>query len=145
MTVSTNGGLVTISGDGVATWTGNTPITIGGQPVWTPPVAPDPPVMMDETPAANRFSFGDGYSQDAPRGLNSIPSKVTISFSNLYTSDKDAILQFLRARKGVEPFWWQQPNEQMRRWVSPSWNVEQQGWDRWRVTARIERSVKPGT
>lgn len=143
MTITTNGGTVTIAADGTATWSGATPAYIGDQPVWTPPRNPDAPAQGDEKPNLNIASFGDGYKRRAPKGLNHIDFQVAISFSNLYSSEKDAIVQFMRARGGVQPFWWQQPNELMRRWVCSRWAVEQQGFDRFRVTCQLERDWTP--
>lgn len=143
MTITVNSGTVTISGDGTATWSGATPSAIGGQPVWTPPRSPDAPAEGSETPQVNVARFGDGYRQRAAKGLNHIDMTLTVTFSNLYAVDKDAILQFVRARRGVEPFWWQQPDELMRRWVATRWQLTQQGWDRWAVSVQMERDWSP--
>lgn len=143
MTITTNSGAVTIAADGTATWSGATPSFIGGQPVWTPPRPPDAPVQGNSKPNINTARFGDGYKRRSPQGLNHIDRTKAISFSNIHAAEKDALLQFLDARKGTEPFWWQQPNELMRRWVATNWADEQQGFDRWRVTVQLERDWTP--
>jgi len=141
--MTVNIGPVTIYADGTATWTGDTPAYIGSQPVWTPPRAPDAPVQGSETPNLIKVRFNDGYTQRRPNGLNHLGKELSISFSNLYSSEKDDILQFLRARGGYQPFWWQQPNELMRRWVCDRWGDIQQGWDRWQITCTLTRDWTP--
>lgn len=136
---------VTIHGDGTATWSGSLPSIIGTQPVWVPPLAPDAPVSGSERPDLIRHQFADGYTRRAPKGLNHMALQLSITFSNIYAAEKDEILQFLRARGGYQPFWWQQPNEALRRWVAPEWSLEQQGFDRWRVSVRLERDWAPAT
>lgn len=143
MTITTNSGAVTISADGTATWSGGTPTAIGGQPVWAPPRAPDAPAQGDNKASLHIARFGDGYARRAPKGLNHIDKQKNISFSNLYTSEAAAILQFLEARGGFQPFWWQMPNDAMRRWVCTRWADEVQGADRWRVTCQLERDYSP--
>lgn len=132
-------GNITIAGDGTATWTGAAPSFIGTQPVFYPPVAPDAPVTSEERPDVIKHQFGDGYIRRAPRGLNHVQMQLSLTWSNLYAADKDLLVQFFRARKGVEPFWYTQPNEACRRFVCEAWGTEQQGWDRWRVSARFVR------
>lgn len=143
VTITTNSGTVTIAADGTATWSGDQPSAIGGQPVWTPPRHPDAPAQGDSKPNLRVAKFGDGYTARRPAGLNHIEATRSISFSNIYTTEKDAIVQFLRARGGWQPFWWQQPGEPMRRWVCGRWAEEQQGWDRWRVTCQLELDFTP--
>jgi phage-related protein len=141
MTVIT--GTVTIAADGTATWSGGTPTSIGGQPVWAPPRDPDAPVQGSEQPNLIKASFNDGYVQVAPRGINHIGLTLSMSFSNLTGSQKDEILQFLRARGGHQPFWWRQPGELMRRFRCEQWAGIQQGYDRWQVTCQLIRAWNP--
>lgn len=130
-------GNVTIAPDGTATWTGNPPTFIGSQPVWYPPRAPDAPVQGQNQPSLNKFAFNDGYTQVRPKGMNHIARSRSISFSNVTAVTKDEIMAFLNARGGFEPFWWQQPEDLMRRWRCEQWGDLQQGFNRWQVSASL--------
>ncbi|RVT96251.1 hypothetical protein EOD42_14155 [Rhodovarius crocodyli] len=141
--MTVNIGPVTIYPDGTATWSGATPSYIGTQPVWQPPRSPDAPVEGDEAPELVKHRFNDGYVMRSPKGLNHVTMNVNLSFSNIYAAEKDAILGFLRGRGGYQPFWWQQPNELMRRWICERWAGRQLGPDRWQVTAALTRDWSP--
>lgn len=49
-------------------------------------------------------SFGDGYSQVAPDGLNNETREVTFRYQNLKIQDFDKVMKFLRGLNGVTPF-----------------------------------------
>ena len=49
-------------------------------------------------------SFGDGYAQVAPDGINNESREVTFRYQNLTIQDFNKVMNFLRALKGVTPF-----------------------------------------
>lgn len=61
--------------------------------------------------------FGDGYIQRSGDGINSVRDTYNIMIENLRTEEADAIIAFLKARKGYEAFWWTAPRESApRQW-----------------------------
>lgn len=50
------------------------------------------------------ISFGDGYTQTVPDGINNILLPIELSFDLRGENEAQAILHFLEKRKGSEPF-----------------------------------------
>lgn len=57
-------------------------------------------------------SFGDGYEQRRPEGLNSRRRKWTLKWTNLSLDQKDVLVNFLQERKGAYSFIWQKPGDE---------------------------------
>jgi phage-related protein len=55
--------------------------------------------------------FGDGYTQRVADGLNSIKETWTVDWKNIEKVDAFEIVNFLKARKGFEAFYWTPPGE----------------------------------
>lgn len=72
---------------------------------WIPDQSPDEAYE----PRVRRVNFGDGYAQRVTFGLNSNPGTHTLEFSNREPAEANAIMDFLRARNGVESFDWTPP------------------------------------
>ena len=69
-----------------------------------------------------RAGFGDGYSQRAGDGLNSVVSSWSVVWNVLTSEEADYIDGFLAARGGHEAFSWTAPGEdQARLWTCESW------------------------
>ncbi|AUH50985.1 hypothetical protein CXB49_09265 [Chromobacterium sp. ATCC 53434] len=68
---------------------------------WTPSVN-----METETaPAVTVSKFGDGYSQRAPAGINSLVDTFNLAFNNRTPAEITAIDAFLTKQRGVSWFW----------------------------------------
>jgi len=68
-----------------------------------------PGTGLEEEPRVARTSFGDGYEECAPAGLNPLRQRWTLNFRAVEKSVGDDIVAFLRARVGalgIEPFDW---------------------------------------
>ncbi len=50
--------------------------------------------------------FGDGYSQRAARGLNSVSQEWSLTWSNLPYATINSIESFFSTRMGVTAFYW---------------------------------------
>jgi len=79
---------------------------------------PDYGAQADVTPTVVTAQFGDGYSQDAPLGINAMPQSWTLKFnrdSNALDSDPggnpDDIFNFLMNQGGYQRFWWTPPRQ----------------------------------
>lgn len=143
MTYTVNSGAVTIAADGTATFTGNAPALIGDQPVWYPPVAPEAPLDAAERPNIRRVTFGDGYEQRSPKGMNHVVRTASLTFGNLRPGTRDQVLAFLRERGGYKPFWYQIPGDGLRRWIAPEWGTVIKTFEFHNVTVRLERAWDP--
>lgn len=68
--------------------------------LWTPSYN----VATAHSPKVNSVTFGNGYQQRMPDGINTGLIKMEMTFEMRGTSESKAILHFLRARKGVSSF-----------------------------------------
>lgn len=70
-----------------------------------------------------RAGFGDGYSQRAGDGLNSVVSSWSVVWNALTPEEADYIDGFFVARGGHEAFAWTAPDEdQARLWTCETWS-----------------------
>jgi phage-related protein len=69
---------------------------------------PDTGSNVDTEPKIESVSFGDGYEQRTPKGLNFIGDNWSLTFSRPQTEALD-IVQFLRDHGGYLPFLWKTP------------------------------------
>lgn len=60
------------------------------------------------TPTLLSASYGDGYSQDMPAGINSNPEVWTLSFT-LTPDEGDRCMDFFNRQGGYLRFWWTPP------------------------------------
>ncbi|BAS00608.1 phage minor tail protein  len=69
-------------------------------------------------------SFGDGYSQRAPSGLNSVATSINVRWPPMTIGQAQTIDAFLTSKKGVTPFWWTAPGDTAaRKWTCGTWTV----------------------
>lgn len=91
---------------------------------FTPPVAPSPGSSITPELALNRVSFGDGYTQASPRGLNHLRRVLQIKWEALSPDQAKAIETFLVARGGYQAFLYTHPSDGVqRKWTCDTWNV----------------------
>lgn len=70
-----------------------------------------------------RTDFGDGYSQRAGDGLNSIGRSVDLEFNGLTVSQANSIETFLEGTGGYEAFTYTLPDEaSAKKWIAKEWN-----------------------
>lgn len=92
-------------------------------PTFAPPVAPSVGSAPDNEVRLLTASFGDGYEQVAADGLNSRRQVWRLTWQTLTKSQADAIVGFLNARGGAEPFDWTPPGEAAAmRFRCPEWS-----------------------
>ncbi|WP_374491580.1 phage tail protein [Brachymonas sp.] len=68
----------------------------------------------------NVFSFGDGYSQRAPRGLNNVADTLALVF-RLDAATWQSVDAFLRAKAGATPFLFSLDGGPQRKYVCDDW------------------------
>ncbi len=94
-----------------------------------------------ETPRVRTAKFGDGYEQRTPDGINAMEREFpALVWTPLSAANKDVILNFLRARKGSEPFRWTPPAEAQSIVVKAvTWTVRRASGPWWTVEATFVR------
>ncbi len=88
--------------------------------------APNYGSAMQVIPRVLTAKFGDGYSQRAADGLNTLLRKWTVLFNNRSQTDCDAIEAFLVAQGGCLAFNWTPPTGVAGLWICSLPN----GWTR---------------
>lgn len=90
---------------------------------FSPSVAPSPGTSRKPEVKVLVASFGDGYSQAAPDGLNHIRRTLTLFWEKLTPTQADAIDTFLTTHGGVTPFYYTPSDEDDPvKWVCREWD-----------------------
>ena len=116
-------------------------------PVFTPPVNPSVGSAPDNEVKLLTASFGDGYEQVAPDGLNARRQVWTLVWQTLTKAQADAIVAFLDARQGAEIFDWTPPGcASAISFRAPQWSPPrpEQGDDVFTVTATFRQAFDVG-
>lgn len=78
--------------------------------------------QLDQEPKVTVTKFGDGYEQRVPQGINIAAEKWQLTFSESIGNFSE-VLTFLRARNGVESFYWTTPLNEQRIFVCRKWTL----------------------
>jgi len=78
--------------------------------------------QLSEEPDITVTKFGDGYELRVPKGINNRPEKWSLTFSRTTQQFPD-VLTFVRARNGVESFYWTTPLGETKVFVCRSWRL----------------------
>lgn len=68
-------------------------------------LANDPEFSVDTV------SFGDGFEQSSPAGINSIRDQWSLTWNLLRREEFDELYSFLVSKRGSEPFQWSIPDD----------------------------------
>tara|TARA_Y100000356_G_scaffold68657_1_gene56346 strand:+ start:282 stop:632 length:351 start_codon:yes stop_codon:yes gene_type:complete len=74
-------------------------------------ISPDFSSTKQSSIVTREVQFGDGYKKLVSYGLNNDLKKYNFKFQNKNTTEKNTIVNFLEARKGVDPFDFTAPDE----------------------------------
>lgn len=69
-------------------------------------IGPSYPVEKSVEPRVKRAQFGDGYTQEAPDGLNPLLHTWNLNWDVVTYDERTTITTFLKARNGCESFYW---------------------------------------
>jgi phage-related protein len=99
------------------------------RPTFTPSPAPSVTGLSTQTTArVLKAEFGDGYTQRAGDGLNTLPAQVSATWPPMPRATLDAIVSFLEHRRGFEAFAWTVPGEASSRlWTCETWSIAAAG------------------
>lgn len=100
---------------------------------WLPDLGAD----RDETPNVTQTKFGDGYESRLANGINSQPSKWTVTFTKPLAQYKE-IRAFLRKCGGVKAFEWTDPEGETGKYVCRSWKSKQVNFGIFSISGTFE-------
>ncbi len=101
-------------------------------------------VTGKEKPMITSVNFGDGYEQRQAFGLNTLKKSFPLTFSYRSDAEATAIIEFFRARNGVESFTWTAPFESTPAlWVCREWDRQIKRAGLSTVTATFEKVFDP--
>jgi phage-related protein len=84
-------------------------------------------------------SFGDGYKQRNTEGINFEQRKLSITFTNLSTADKDALLNITRNSRGVTAIDWECPGDGVtQKWLFTNPQVTYHNGSFWEIAYEVE-------
>lgn len=107
-----------------------------------PTTVPGPsyPIEKQAEPRVKRVSFGDGYTQEAPDGLNYNLYTWNLSWDALTPAEKTTIENFLIARGGYQSFNWTDPTGTSFVVKAPTWTVSNFEPSIYKITATFKQS-----
>lgn len=109
-------------------------------PTFSPPVEPDNGIGSTAQARVLQAQFGDGYTQRAADGLNSIMITVQLTWSMIGISQATTIENFFIARKGHEAFYWTRPGDTTpKKWIVTTWQRVYAGPTHDQITADFQQ------
>jgi phage-related protein len=95
---------------------------------FTPPVAPTLGTSNSPEVSIYKTSFGDGYTQSSPKGLNNIRQTLSLKWDVLTLDQAQKIEAFLVKQGGYSPFYYAAPLSGVtRKWTCEQWTVTYAG------------------
>lgn len=92
-------------------------------PTFTPEVRPSPGTNITPEISLNKASFGDGYTQSSPKGLNHIRRVVSLTWKGLTLDQAYALDVFFTGRGGYLPFLYTVRGDTERKWTCAEWSM----------------------
>lgn len=89
-------------------------------------------------PAVVKASFGDGYSQRMPDGMNSAPEIWTLTFTGT-REEIDPIDDFLTEHLGALSFNWRTPEVRDGTFVCPEWTKRRESGVKVTLSCKFEQ------
>lgn len=90
-------------------------------PTFNPAVRPSPGTGRNVELSLNKSSFGDGYTQASPKGLNHIRRVITLKWDALTMEQAYALDAFFVGRGGYKPFNYTIRGDIERKWTCEEW------------------------
>lgn len=89
---------------------------------FAPPQEPNAGFNIDTAAAVFTASFGDGYIQRTPNGINPLRRTYRLEWNPCWKETALYITNFARAHLAVTAFWWTPPRELTPiRFICPQW------------------------
>lgn len=108
-------------------------------------IAPDYGLKQSGSFRVKTVTFGDGYEQRIPDGINTVRRKWSVSWSMLNKAQKDMLEEFLYRMKGAYSFVWHIPDSDDAHKVvcksPPTWVADDYG--NYRLSATFDEDLNP--
>jgi phage-related protein len=98
---------------------------------------------VEWTPMIREAKFGDGYAQRTGDGINNVPEKWSLTFDTIDVTQANAIIAFLKAQGGYQPFDWTNPDGGAGRYVCKTFRKVFAGFASRTVTCVFEQDFAP--
>ena len=118
-------------------------------PGFSGPVAPDRRFTRNRTPKVRVASFGDGYEQRKPIGINNFTEVYNLTFVNRPQTEMDDLQTFFSSLNGVDLLTYRlkdtnsSPQEQEISVVCDSWSVSNPNENVQSLTCTLRRVYEP--
>ena len=118
-------------------------------PGFSSAVAPDRYYVRQRTPKTRIVSFGDGYEQRKPIGINNVEEEYTVNFVNRPSTEIDDLETFLDGLQAVDPLRFViedtnvSPGERTITVVCDSWNITTPNFGVKSLSATLRRVYEP--
>lgn len=106
---------------------------------WLPSYTP----KMTRKPRVLESQFGDGYAQRVADGINNVNVAWTLNFDARTEDEAAALIAFLDAMGGWQPFVWIDPNGLLAMWVCQDYGSNRTSPQLYQVTATLTRVFTP--
>lgn len=89
---------------------------------FTPAVRPSPGSTISREVSLRKASFGDGYTQSSPKGLNHIRASLSLKWDALTLAEAIALESFFVSKGGFTPFYYTIRGEnEAKLWTCENW------------------------
>lgn len=97
---------------------------------------------INETPRENSVSFGDGYTQTSPDGLNCDEAEASYQWSSLPLAERDNLMKFYKDHIG-QVFQWDMPDKSgVQKWKITKATSSVDGFQTYKVSFSLKRSFQ---
>lgn len=91
---------------------------------FSPVIAPTSGTKNEVEVSLNKASFGDGYVQASPKGINNVRHSLTLSWEALTPDQAKSIIKFFEDHRGYIPFYFTHSTENVKRkWTCEKWST----------------------
>lgn len=106
---------------------------------FTPPVAPSPGTQHIPEIVLNEASFGDGYTQSSPRGINHIRETILLRWDGISNEHMTQLRAFFFERGGWQAFLYQPYGSAAPiKWTCKEWGASASS--PWTFNAKLRQS-----
>lgn len=107
-----------------------------------PPISPDPGTPFKPEVSLNEVSFGDGYVQSSPKGLNHVKETMSLKWGGLTTIQFEQIRDFIEGKGGYTPFYYTpRGRSDAKKWTCKKWSYSDE--TPWSFEAEFTESFVP--
>lgn len=111
-------------------------------PTFTPILQPSFPIDVEYELKITKASYGDGYIERSPEGLNYRRAKVSLTWENVTAAEETSLMNFFKGKDGYLPFFYQPPHDDFSvplKWIAPKFRASKTDAGNYVVRADLEQ------